>query len=209
MRTLVIDCSTEVCSTALFEGAELVTGFHEMLGRGHAERLVPMIASLPNKGRADRIVVALGPGSFTGVRVGLATARALAFAWQASLAGYSTSALIAAMARAQQGDQDIAVAMTGGHGEWFVEGFSADGTINRPLSSLTPDQAVAECFEYCVAGTRSEELVAQRGSGHALPLWPDARSFLQIPRSAITQRIEPLYGRGPDAKVQTAAIGAK
>ena len=67
MRTLAIDCATEACSAALFEGGSLVAGTFEVIGRGHAERLVPMIAELPGKGRAERIVVSLGPGSFTGV----------------------------------------------------------------------------------------------------------------------------------------------
>ncbi len=90
MRTLVIDCATEACSVALFDQDILLSGDFRKLGRGHAEHLVPMIAALPDRGRAARIAVALGPGSFTGVRVGLAAARALALVWQAELVGYST-----------------------------------------------------------------------------------------------------------------------
>ena len=104
MPTLVIDCATEACSVALLDGADLVAGDWRMLGRGHAEHLVPMIAALPGQGRATRIAVAIGPGSFTGVRVGLAAARALAYAWGAQLVGYPTLALVGAMARARQGD---------------------------------------------------------------------------------------------------------
>ncbi|MBC7985373.1 MAG: tRNA (adenosine(37)-N6)-threonylcarbamoyltransferase complex dimerization subunit type 1 TsaB, partial [Sphingomonadaceae bacterium] len=62
---LVIDTATEACSVALFDGEALVAERHEMVGRGHAERLIPMIAELPGKGRADRILVDCGPGSFT------------------------------------------------------------------------------------------------------------------------------------------------
>lgn len=100
MRTLVIDCATEACSVALFDGARLLAADHRMLGRGHAERLVPMIAALPDRGKAARIAVAMGPGSFTGVRIGLATARALALVWDAQVVGYPTLALVAAMALA-------------------------------------------------------------------------------------------------------------
>jgi tRNA threonylcarbamoyladenosine biosynthesis protein TsaB len=53
MRTLAIDCATEACSVALFDGAELLAGEFRMLGRGHAEQLVPMIARLARPGRTD------------------------------------------------------------------------------------------------------------------------------------------------------------
>ena len=66
----MIDCATPACSVALFEDEELISGTFEVLGRGHAERLVPMIADLPERGRASSIAVARGPGSFTGVRIG-------------------------------------------------------------------------------------------------------------------------------------------
>ena len=96
MRTLAIDCATEACSVALFDDGQLLVGEWIVLGRGHAERLVPMIAQLPGKGCADRIPVSRGPGSFTGVRIGIAAARALALAWRAPCFGYPTLALIVA-----------------------------------------------------------------------------------------------------------------
>ena len=109
MRTLVIDSATDACSVALFDDESLIAGEWRQLGRGHVEALVPMIAALPGKGRADRIAVALGPGSFTGLRVGLAAARALALAWGSEVVGYSTLALVAAMARAERGAVPLAV----------------------------------------------------------------------------------------------------
>lgn len=204
MLTLVIDSATEACSVALFDGGALVAGDCRMLGRGHAEQLVPMIAALPGKGRADRIVVSLGPGSFTGVRVGLSAARALALAWKAEIVGFPTLALVATMARAERGDRPVAVAMTGGHGEWFVQGFDASGTPIGSLASLRPEAAVStpEAF---VAGSQAEALVSARGHGEALPLWPDARAFALLPDRALTGDIRPLYGRAPDARLPGAA----
>lgn len=198
MRTLAIDCATEACSVALFDGGELIAGDWRMLGRGHAEQLVPMIAALPDKGRAGRIAVSCGPGSFTGVRVGLAAARALALAWGAELVGFPTLALVAAMARADAGAQPLLVTMTGGHGEWFVAAFDEGGSISRPLASLKPAEAQA-AGEALVAGSQAEALVAARGFGTALPLWPDARRFTRLDPG---QWIEPvaLYGRAPDAR---------
>ena len=201
MATLVIDAATEACSVALLQAAEVVAGQWAVLGRGHAEALVPMIADLPGKGRADRIAVALGPGSFTGVRVGLAAARALAFAWGAELRGYPTLALIAAQARAEAGDQPVTVATTGGHGEWFVQEFGADGMPASALASLRPEAAAAAAQAELVCGSQAEALVAARGSGQALPLWSDARAFGLLPAALLSAGTEPLYGRAPDAKL--------
>ena len=201
MRTLVIDCATEACSVALFEDGVLLAGDFRVLGRGHAEQLVPMIAALPESGRAGRIAVALGPGSFTGVRVGLAAARALAFAWRAELLGYPTLGLVAAMARAASGSfEPIAVAMTGGHGEWFVQSFTENGPQSA-LQSATPLDAVIMLDSVLVAGSQAEGLVELRGTGRAMTLLPDAREFLHLPADTLSTAITPLYGRAPDARL--------
>lgn len=205
MRLLAIDCATEACSVALFEHGALLGGDYRVLGRGHAELLVPMIAALPGKGRADRIVVSLGPGSFTGLRVGLAAARALALAWGAELLGYPTLALVAAMARAAHGEVPVDVVMNGGHGEWFVQQFAADGTALAPAHSLAPDAAVAALGSGLVAGSRASELIARRGSGEAIELWPDARQVTLLPEGALLAGPTLSYGRAPDARLPGAA----
>ena len=194
---------------ALFESDALLAGDWRVLGRGHAEALIPMIAALPGQGRAARIAVGLGPGSFTGVRIGLAAARALALAWQAEVLGYPTLALLAAMARDLRGAQNILVATTGGHGEWFTQSFDAQGNTTAPLASHLPDDAAAQAGAL-VAGTQAQALLDRRAAlglptGEALPLWPDARALSLLPASAFTPSLSPIYGRAPDARLPTAS----
>lgn len=200
MRLLAIDTATPACSVALFDDERLIAGDHAVIGRGHAERLAPMIAALPDRGRADRICVSLGPGSFTGVRIGLATARALGLAWGAEVLGYPTLALVAAMARAGAA-VPVSVAMTGGHGEWFVQDFTTDGLPAGEVASLPPAQAEAGATAPLVAGDRAAELVAARGWGEAQPILPDARAFDLLPTACLSTTLSPLYGRAPDAKL--------
>ncbi|MFM5907217.1 MAG: tRNA (adenosine(37)-N6)-threonylcarbamoyltransferase complex dimerization subunit type 1 TsaB [Novosphingobium sp.] len=204
MRTLVIDSATEACSVALFDDTTLIGGDWRLLGRGHAEALVPMVAALPGKGRADRIAVSLGPGSFTGLRVGLAAARALALAWQADLVGYPTLALVAAQALHGRDDGEVAVCTTGGHGEWFVASYAADGSPVQPLASLAPEQAAARMASALVAGSQAEALVRLRGSGEALTIMPDARHFDLLRSDALMPETALIYGRAPDARLPGA-----
>ena len=134
MRTLVLDTATPALTLALWDGGTMLAGVHEVIGRGHAERLVPAIATLPDGGRADRIVVGVGPGSFTGIRVGVAAARALGLAWDAEVVGLSTLALLAAAA---PGAGPVLAAVNGGHGEAFVQVFG-----RTPLTPLDELRAV-------------------------------------------------------------------
>lgn len=201
MRTLVIDSATEACSAALFEDEALLAGTLEVLGRGHAERLVPMISELPDKGRAERVVVSLGPGSFTGVRIGLAAARALGLAWKAEVLGYPTLALVAAMARRSH-PGPVTVCMTGGHGEWFVQDFGADGLPEGDLASLPPAEAARHGMHQVVAGSQAMKKAELAGEGNvALDILPDAREFLMLPDALLTAELAPLYGRPPDARL--------
>lgn len=198
MRTLAIETASEACSIALIEGEALLAHDHRLIGRGHAEALVPMIAALPGKGRAERILVSLGPGSFTGVRIGLATARALGFAWGAEVLGFPTLALIAAQALAARPGAGVTVCTNGGHGEWFVADFDAQGLPVGEAASLTPDAARARPLAGLAAGNRAA-LLAQGTDAEVLDLLPDAGAVTRLAPALLTPALAPIYGRGPDA----------
>jgi tRNA threonylcarbamoyl adenosine modification protein YeaZ len=199
MRMLAIECATEACSLALFEGDRLLDCRHEILGRGHAERLVPLIASLPDKGRAADVRVSLGPGSFTGIRIGLAAARALGLAWGANVTGYPTLALVAAMARRGHPGA-VTVCMAGGHGEWFVQDFNSDGLPEDNAISMTPDSARERRHHGTLAGNRASAFAASSDSAaKVLDGLPDASAVLAVPQTLLRENLAPIYGRGPDA----------
>lgn len=193
MRRLVIDTATPCLSLALFDGERLLAHVHETVGRGHAELLLPAIAGLPDGGRAQEIWVGCGPGSFTGIRIGIAAARALAFGWGARLQGFDTLALIAAEGRRLSGAAACAVAVDGGHGEWFVE------EMPQTAHSASPDAAAAMVTLPFVAGVRAGDLVARRGFGTAVAADADARGIAGLSPQAMLDDARPLYGRAPDA----------
>ena len=105
---LAFDTSSAACTAALFDGSgTCVAKADEVIGRGHAERLVPMIGELMDGRTSDEIVVGVGPGSFTGIRVAIAAAQGMAIGWNARLHGMSSLALLAAGACAQRPDTPL------------------------------------------------------------------------------------------------------
>ena len=198
---LVIETATAACSAALLGPDDAVLDErHEIVGRGHAERLVPMVAELLDGRRPDSILVDCGPGSFTGVRVGLAAARGLAIGWQVPVSGFSSLAVLAAAS----GEREVAVALHGGHGELFVQSFAGDPIAPvDELRSLAPARAAAVVRAALVVGSGAEALVAERGHGRWSDLVPRAADARLLPEALRGLPPKPIYGRAPDAKPMT------
>ena len=197
MLRLVIETSGADCSIALIENGKIVAERHERVGRGHAERLIPWIAGLPNGGRAEEIIVGCGPGSFTGVRIAIAAARGLGLGWHIPVRGVSSLALVAA----GHGNGAMTVAVEGGHGEIFVQDFlGAPFAEAGPVRSLTPEAAAIACANYLVIGSGAARLVGARGVGEAVEGEARAASARLIPEAAMMGPPRPVYGRDADAR---------
>ena len=196
---LAIDTSTAACTAALFDrSGDCVARRDERIGRGHAERLVPMIAEVLDGRTAASILVGVGPGSFTGIRVAIAAAQGLAIGWDAPLGGMSSLALLAAGA-SRSGP--VAAAMTGGHGELFVQQFDGPAlTPSTPVLNLTPEDAAARISAEWVVGPGAADLVTARGSGEAIDAWPSAADAFALPEALRSLPPRPLYARAPDAR---------
>ena len=200
---LAFDTSSAACTAALFDCGVCVAQRDELIGRGHSERLVPMIAELLDGRGADCILVGVGPGSFTGIRVAIAAAHGLAIGWNAELHGMSSLALLAAGAA---NDGAVAAAVVGGHGELFVQQFDAmTAEPTTELRNLVPDEAARFTTASLVIGSGAPRLVDARGSGEAREAWPSAANALKLPQSLRSLPPKPVYARAPDAKVREAA----
>ena len=200
MRTLAIDTSGRACSIALFDDGNLIAHRHDVIGRGHAEWLVPWISELLGEGSADQILTGVGPGSFTGVRVAIAAARGLGLAWHVPVHGVNSLALVAA---AYGLGKNCLVAVEGGHGELFLQPFQSTGQVGA-LGSFTPEAGAALYNQETVIGSGAERLVAVRGYGTAIVQEADAAHILKVDVAQRSLPPSPIYGRAPDAKPRPA-----
>ena len=198
---LAFDTSSAACTAALFDDSgACVARRDELIGRGHSERLVPMIAELLGGGTAQEILVGVGPGSFTGIRVAIAAAHGLAIGWSAQLSGMSSLVLLAAA-----NDEPVAVAVIGGHGELFIQEFDSSHRPTSELQNLVPGRAAAATEARLVIGSGAKQLVAARGWGEAREAWPSAADAFKLPGALRSLRPKPVYARAPDARAMVAA----
>lgn len=205
---LALDTSTAACTAALLEpDGTIVASRDEVIGRGHAERLMPLIEEMLDGHVPTRILVGVGPGSFTGLRVGIAAAHGMAIGWSVPLSGMNSLALLAASA--PHGEGKVAAAMAGGHGELFVQTFDRKKlTATGPILNLSPSAAAMKVDAPLVVGSGAEALVAARHSGEALPLLPTASRAMSLPELLRMMECKPIYARAPDAKPARQLVGA-
>ena len=218
---LAIDCAGSVCSVALAAAGEVRASRSARLARGHAEILMPMIAdTLAGSGIVYRDIgcfaVTVGPGSFTGIRTAIATARGLALALSRPLVGVTTLEAVARGARfaAPQCDADCLVVLDTRRADLYAQRFAPDGAARtRPLAMM-PEPLVSSlgAGPLLLAGDAAASLaplLAARGvdfDGPAGDGFADAADVAGIaagrwdPRlSGKLPPVRPLYLRPPDA----------
>lgn len=201
---LAFDTSSAACTAALFDGeGECIAKRDELIGRGHSERLVPMIAELLDGRKASSVLVGVGPGSFTGIRVAIAAAHGMAIGWSAELKGMSSLALLASGVHAPG---EVVAAVIGGHGELFVQQFDAmTAKPTSELRNLVPTEAARFATAPLVIGSGAAQLVEARGWGEARETLPSASNALRLPEELRCLPPKPVYARAPDARAREAA----
>lgn len=207
MILLAIDTSGSGCHAALYDcGSDRVLGEAGAdIGRGHAERLMAFIDdALERAGVAlsdiGRIAVTVGPGSFTGIRVGVAAARGLALALGVPAVGVTT---LSALAADHRSARPLLVAMDAKRSEIYCQLFSPEGAALSPPMLLSVEEArhMAASHDGDVAGSAALLLREDAAAGgDAVAIATVARLGARL--DAQENRPKPLYLRGPDAKPQ-------
>lgn len=140
MRILAIDTALGACSACVLEAGAAAPLAQEQLAmeRGHAEALMPLVERVMKGveggfGSLGRVAVTVGPGSYTGLRVGVSAARAIGFAAGIPAVGVTTVAACAAPLIGRESGRVIAAALDARHGQVWFQALTAEG---KPLVSL-------------------------------------------------------------------------
>jgi tRNA threonylcarbamoyl adenosine modification protein YeaZ len=214
MIVLAIDTAGVDCSAALYDSATgtVVSAVTESIGKGHAERLMAIIDHALDEANlalpaVNRVAVVIGPGSFTGIRVGVAAARGLALALRVECLGVTTLEALARSHLALHTGRSVVVAMDAKRNEVYTQAFSARGEPLTEPAALSPDGVSALVSQFDAVATGSWVMSPEEKSADALER-PDRFDIAMIARIGAEkpvagQRPKPLYLRGPDAKPQT------
>jgi tRNA threonylcarbamoyladenosine biosynthesis protein TsaB len=217
MLILAIDTALEACAAAVLDAgaSKVIASESQAMKRGHAEALMPLIARVMKASglpfaALDRIAVTTGPGSFTGLRVGLSAARGIALAANKSVVGVTTLSAYAAPVVSETGEQPVISAIDARHDQVYFQVVSGDGSsLVRPRVAPIADALAASRFGAPHLVGNAAQILAERWPAQAPPPFkvdahpaPDIAwvAWLGAAVSPETAPPRPSYLRAPDAK---------
>jgi tRNA threonylcarbamoyl adenosine modification protein YeaZ len=222
MRVLAIDTALGACAAGVLDtvAGDLVAHESVAMTRGHAESLIPLIGRVMARcgldfSAIDRVAVTTGPGSFTGLRVGIAAARGIALAAGKPAVGVSTLSAFAAPHLAEDGKTGVVAAIDARHAHVYLQVFAPGGriVIGPRLAGLDEAARAAAEAPARIVGSAAR-LVAERLTGAAKrPVWIDQSDAVDIAWVARMGAVlpqaqsppKPQYLRAADAQPQNAA----
>lgn len=201
MVLLAIDTSNRVLSVALLTEKGNIFSKEKQMERGQGEALIPLIQELLNEAKEKvenltAIAVAVGPGSFTGVRIGLACAKAFGLALNIPVWGVSNLE-----AEAYGLNQPITVVLDSKRGDYFVQRFDKGKTLDEP--HIETEEQLKESLPFVAIGDAAETLAQNIGCKIAQPKDPIAVAVAKIAlsRKENPMPAQPLYLRQADVTV--------
>jgi tRNA threonylcarbamoyl adenosine modification protein YeaZ/ribosomal-protein-alanine acetyltransferase len=209
MLLLALDTCLGCCSAAVFDTSSsvVIAARRELMERGQAEAIAPMVQDVTRTAGAGfesigALVVTIGPGTFTGVRIGLALAQGLALARATPLIGLSTMLATAVPLLGTRNDVVVCHG-AGGTGLVYVQHFAGDGTPQSDILLLRPDVVAVPDGAFLVGSAAGLVAVpAVRAPQHDLP---DAARFVAF-SSGLQQRphadVQPIYMREAHVTVE-------
>lgn len=222
MRLLAIDTALAACSAAVLdtEGGGILASESLSMTRGHAEALMPLIYHVMERARLafadlDRVAVTTGPGSFTGLRVGISAARGIALAADKPAVGVSTLTAYAAPLLADDETTPVVAAIDARHEHVYIQVFGVGGRvlISPRLAPLSDAVRAASDAQSRIVGSAAQSIADRLPRGAPLPLMVDVREAPDIIWVARMGAVlpegqsppKPQYLRAPDAQPQNAA----
>jgi tRNA threonylcarbamoyladenosine biosynthesis protein TsaB len=222
MRVLAIDTALGACAAAVIDTrhAAVIASESLPMTRGHAEAVMPLIARVMDQAGIefallDRIAVTTGPGSFTGLRVGISAARGIALAAGKPAIGLSTLAGFAAPHIAESDSYTVVAAVDARHDQVSLQVFGPGGrtVISPRIAPLKEALRAAMVGPARIVGSGADLIAAQWPATTSPPLLveqlaaPDIGWIARLGAAAAEGHgpPKPLYLRAPDAQPQDAA----
>lgn len=202
---LAIDTCLFACSAAVVQDGAVLAGRVEPMSRGHQERLAPLVAEVMAEAggvgfdQLDRIAVTVGPGSFTGLRVGLAFAKGLSAALGIPAVGVGS---LEALAQPHKGR--VFAVLDAKRGQVYLQAFADGAAVSAPdaLPIEIAAARVAELAPDILVGTGAALLAEMRPSAQAIVIdHADPAGIAAIGAARAPTPPRPLYLRAPDAKL--------